>query len=269
MNKPEGQTDDVPYDESEECQKLLNSSLHIYVKHRERVLKRLHSLIEKFDEEGIEKPELEKTVHELFFRRGKTLTQSENINHLHNLWILDDKFTTFSDSFKAKSTKNGQKLSDVYIWADDLDEIKQLLILELKSTTRAHNPGDKERGMIAQVKDYAKDVYNNPVNTLNWEVNTRFIQFLGIILARKSDINKELTSSNVNGTYDPIPFLNDSFYKDDYFNPTGDPRIKVPIRIELYSFEDIYKLASSRNQVFFKLLKNEFEVTEEDEQQDS
>jgi len=29
----------------------------------------------------------------------------------------------------------------------------------------------------------------------------------------------------------------------------------------MYTFEDIYKLASSRNKVFFKLLKNEFEVT--------
>ena len=263
MSKPDNEMDDVPYDESEECQKLLNSSLHIYVKHRERVLQRLYELIKKFDEEGNDKPELEKTVHELFFRRGETLKDSDNINHLHNLWILDDKFTTFSDSFKARSTKNGEKRSDIYIWADDLEEIKQILILELKSTTKAHNAGDAERGMIAQVKEYAKDVYNNPVKALNWDVDTDKIQYLGIIIARKSDINKELTSSNVNGTYDGIPFLNDSYYKDDYFNPSGKPKEKVPIRIELYSFEDIYKLASSRNEVFFRLLKNEYGIEEQ------
>lgn len=263
MSKPDNEMDDVPYDESEECQKLLNSSLHIYVKHRERVLQRLYELIKKFDGEGNDKPELEKTVHELFFRRGETLKDSDNINHLHNLWILDDKFTTFSDSFKARSTKNGEKRSDIYIWADDLEEIKQILILELKSTTRAHNAGDAERGMIAQVKEYAKDVYNNPVKALNWDVDTDKIQYLGIIIARKSDINKELTSSNVNGTYDGIPFLNDSYYKDDYFNPSGKPKEKVPIRIELYSFEDIYKLASSRNEVFFRLLKNEYGIEEQ------
>lgn len=263
MSKPDNEMDDVPYDESEECQKLLNSSLHIYVKHRERVLQRLYELIKKFDEEGNDKPELEKTVHELFFRRGETLKDTDNINHLHNLWILDDKFTTFSDSFKARSTKNGEKRSDIYIWADDLEEIKQILILELKSTTKAHNAGDAERGMIAQVKEYAKDVYNNPVKALNWDVDTDKIQYLGIIIARKSDINKELTSSNVNGTYDGIPFLNDSYYKDDYFNPSGKPKEKVPIRIELYSFEDIYKLASSRNEVFFRLLKNESGIEEQ------
>ena len=256
-------TNDVPYDESEECQKLLNSSLHIYVKHRECVLQRLHELIKKFDEEGHDKPELEKTVHELFFRRGETLKQSNNINHLHNLWILDDKFTTFSDSFKAKSTKNGQKLSDIYIWADDLEETKQVLILELKSTTKAHNAGDSNKGMIAQVKDYAKDIYNNPDQTLNWDVDTSKIMYMGIILARKSDINKEVTSSNVSSNYEPIPFLENSFYKDEHFYPSGKPREKIPIRIELYSFEDIYRLASSRNDVFFRLLRNEFGVEEE------
>lgn len=76
-------------------------------------------LIQKFDEDGNDKSELESSVHELFIKRGTTLSDSSNINHLHNLWILDDKFTTFSNDFKVKSTKSGQPLSDVYIWADD------------------------------------------------------------------------------------------------------------------------------------------------------
>lgn len=139
------------FSDSEECHKLLNSSLHIYVKHREIILKRLHALIQKFDEDGANKPELESTVHELFINRGTTLSDSSNINHLHNLWILDDKFTTFSNNFKAESTKSGQSLSDVYIWADDPEKTKQILIFELKSTTKAHNAGSKEEGMIAQV----------------------------------------------------------------------------------------------------------------------
>ena len=172
-------------------------------------------------------------------------------------------FSTFSESFKAKSTKNGQKLSDIYIWTDDLEETKQVLILELKSTTKAHNAGDGNKGMIAQVKDYAKDIYNTPDKTLNWEVDTSKIMYMGIILARKSDINKEVTSSNVSSNYEPIPFLENSFYKDEHFYPSGKPREKVPIRIELYSFEDIYRLASSRNDVFFRLLRNEFGVEEE------
>ena len=35
---------------------------------------------------------------------------------------------------------------------------------------------------------------------------------------------------------------------------------KIGIRIELYSYEDIYQLASDRNSVFFKLLRREFDL---------
>ena len=45
------------YDDSEECRKLINSSLHIYVKHREVILKKLHDLLPLFKEGGEEKPE--------------------------------------------------------------------------------------------------------------------------------------------------------------------------------------------------------------------
>lgn len=249
------------FSDSEECHKLLNSSLHIYVKHREIVLQRLHTLIQQFDEDGVSKPELESTIHELFINRGTTLSDSSNVNHLHNLWILDDKFTTFSNDFKAKSTKPGQSQSDVYIWADDPEKVKQVLIFELKSTTKAHNAGSKEEGMIAQVKRYAQDFYKHPTKILNWDIDTDNIQYTGIILARKSDINKELTSINAGASnFNPIPFLKDSYYYDDCFPKDNNPRNKKDIRIELYSFEDIYELAANRNEVFFKLLRKEFEI---------
>lgn len=256
--------EDEHFSDTEDCQKLLNSSLHIYVKHRESVLKQLHTLIQKFKEDGSPKPELEATVHDLFMKRGTILSESSNVNHLHNLWILDDKFTTFSTNFKAKSTKPGQSLSDIYIWADDPEKTKQILIFELKSTTKAHNAGNKEEGMIAQVKRYAQDFYKNPNKILNWRANVDKVQYLAIILAGKSDIDKELTSNNV-GKYYSIPFLEDSYYCDDEFSKDNSPKNKMPIRIELYSFEDIYELASNRNNIFFKLLKKEFECNEDNE----
>ena len=209
------------------------------------------------------KAELESTVHELFIKRGTTLSDSSNVNHLHNLWILDDKFTTFSNDFKVKSTKNGQSLSDAYIWADDPERTKQILIFELKSTTNAHNVGSNEEGMIAQVKRYARDFYKDPSKILNWQINTDRVQYTGIIVARKSDVNKGLTSGLSGGGYNPIPFLSDSFYYDDFFYIDNNPRNKVNIRIELYLFEDIYELATSRNDVFFRLLKNEYGFDDE------
>ena len=266
MSRPSSADVDVPYEETVECQKLLNSSLHIYVKHRERILERLFEMIKPYGENGEPKPELESEVQELLFKRGNLIDKSRDINHLHNLWILDDKFTTFSSTLKGKSTKPGEEKSDIYIWSDDPKSVKQVLILELKSTTQAHNAGNARESMIGQVKRYATDVYNKPQQILNWNEDTSNIQYQAIILARKADIQKEVTSISAGGKFRRIPFLKDSRYKDDVFYPKNSDEIEVPIRIELYSFEDIYKLASSRNEVFFRLLKNEFEVIEEKEE---
>ena len=117
--------------------------------------------------------------------------------------------------------------------------------------------------MIAQVKRYASDVYNRPRTILNWDVDTDSIQYQGVILARKADILKEISSNNAGGGFRKIPFLSDSRYKEDEFYPIPSSDKAISIRIELYSFEDIYSLASSRNEVFFRLLKNELGVDEQ------
>ena len=259
--------DEEPYADTEDGQKLLNSSLQVYVKHREIVLKRLFQMIHQYDEDGNIKPEYEEEIHNLFLRRGVKLEGSKNINHLHNLWILDDKYTAFSNNFNALSTSQGQALSDIYIWADNPEKAKEILIVELKSTTKAHNAGGKEEGMIAQVKRYAKSFYNDPRKHINWDVNTNDVLYTGIIIANKHDIQKELTSDSAPGYSHKIPFLNDSYYFDDAFHPVGNNiSIKMNIRIELYSFEDIHKLASDRNKVFIKLLNNEYSISDVDEE---
>lgn len=253
-------------DMSEETDKLLNSSLQIYIDHRARVLSRLHILINKFDDDGVPKEELENEVHDLFLKRGHDLKSYHNINHLHNLWILDDKFTIFSETMQAKSTINGQSKSDVYIWMDDPEKVKEILILELKSTTNAHNAGDKLEGMVAQVRRYATSFYHDPMKILNWNIDPDTVLYTGMIIARKADIYKELSSNNLSGNYDRIPFLESSYYYNDQFSISKGyekPKHK-PIRIEMYSFEDLYFLALNRNTVFFNLLNSEFIITTEE-----
>ncbi|MBS7808387.1 ATP-binding protein [Variovorax sp. PCZ-1] len=247
----------------EEVGKLLNSSLHIYIHHRGRVLKRLKELVLLYNEEGEEKKERENDVHDLFLRRGNSLKESNGKSHLHNLWILDDKYTIFSETLQASSTKSGSSVSDIYIWADDLEKTKELLILELKSTTSSHNAGDKYESMVAQVKRYAKQFYQNPTKVLNWHVNPENVLYSGVVLARKSDIYRELNSNNGGSSPNKIPFLESSYYFYENFsveqNATAEPKF-MKIRIEMYSYEDIHRLAESRNAVFLKLLKNEFSV---------
>lgn len=247
--------------------KLLNSSLHIYIDHRSKILSRFQELIRRFDNDGLAKNEPEEEVHDLFLRRGKTLKDTTDTNHLHNLWILDDKYTIFSETFGASSSKKGQRASDIYMWADDQNKVRELLILELKSTSVAHNAGSKEESMVGQVRRYASDFYKDPQKILNWDINPDKVLYSGVILARKSDINKELNSNN-SGTSHKIPFLESSYYFNENFstqkNITATPTFK-DIRIEMYSYEDIYELAQARNNIFFRLLKNEYSIVNEAE----
>ena len=253
--------------DTEEAEKLLNSSLHIYIDHRKRVLEKLKELINKFDDEGEVKNDLEKDIHDLFLKQGENLRTTKNTNHLHNLWILDDKYTIFSETFGSQSTRNGQKASDIYLWADDPSRPRELLILELKSPTKAHNAGNKYESMVAQVKRYASDFYKDPEKLLNWSVNPTGILYFGIILARKKDVYKEIASNNVGGNHTKIPFLEASYFFNDKFtidsNNSSAPQF-MDIRIEMYAYEDIFQLSSNRNDVFFGLLKKEFSIELED-----
>ncbi|WP_321311649.1 hypothetical protein [Halarcobacter sp.] len=249
--------------DSSENEKLLNSSLYIYIEHRRRILEKLKELIKKFDNEGNKKSELEDEIHDLIFRRGEKITESDNINHLHNLWILDDKFTVFSEARNGQSTNKGQEATDIYLWMNDKERPKELLILELKSTTHSHNTGDKYESMLAQVKRYATKFYDNPEKIINWSVDTGSILYSGIILARKSDILKELNSNNIAGKPNKIPFLECSYFFNEEFsiskNCYNEPEYKK-IRIEMYAYEDILHLSQDRNEIFFKLLNSELEI---------
>ena len=135
-------------------------------------------------------------------------------------------------------------------------EFKELLILELKSTSNAHNAGDKYESMIAQVKRYAHLFYQDPTKVLNWHVDPKMILYSGIVPHAKSDIYKELNSNNVSGTHNKIPYLESSYFFNEKLlgsNNTSTPEFNE-IRIELYSYEDIYTLSSNRNRVFFRFL---------------
>lgn len=252
--------------ETEESNKLINSSLYVYIEHRRRILEQFHEMLKKFNKEGEENKHKEEEIHNLILKRGTKLTDTENINHLHNLWLLDDKFTIFSETIKGLSSRQGEAKSDIYLWTDNPEKVNELLILELKSPTAAHNAGKAMAGMITQVKNYACAFYNNPEKIVGSAIDPQKVLYTGIIIAKTTDIYNELSSNNTTGNYTKIPFLDNSYVFNETFvtrkNKTSAPET-YGIRIELYSYEDIYKLASNRNNVFIKLLNNEYSINED------
>ena len=98
------------------------------------------------------------------------------------------------------------------------------------------------------------------INTYIYDANTYESEVLGAYRTGAFDI---YLSGHFNANLSKLstPFLENSYIFDGAFCPYDDqPLNTVKIRIELYSYEDISNLASQRNEVFFKLLKNEYSL---------
>jgi hypothetical protein len=85
-----------------------------------------------YDNEGNIKPESESKIHNLLLKRGACLDSSSDINHLHNLWILDDKYTVFSNVFFAQSSK--QKRLKPRLWFPRIFSVVETVAVSSNST---------------------------------------------------------------------------------------------------------------------------------------
>lgn len=229
--------------------KLVKSSLFIYLKHREKILEKFkNDFLNHQQDNGDKKKENESTVHDILFKRSKEIYDNANddVYFNHNLWLIDDKFSLFKN---AKSTVNGQNASDVYLYCDN-DNADEIVIIELKSTHNAHNKND----MIKQINQYAVDTYNQKNNILQGCItNTTKCRYYGYIIASQEDIQGIFNDATMNGTVlSKIPFLDNSYYINSKFQPKDG--ILVDIKIELISYKDLYYIANKRNEPIIKLM---------------
>ena len=222
---------------------IIKSGLFDYFKHREDVLKKFSDdFLEKFTDYGDKKPENESIVHNILFQRSNDdiINNSIDVYFNHNLWLIDDKFSLFHN---ARSTVNGERASDIYLYCDN-NKTTEVVIIELKSTHNAHNPKE----MIKKINEYADDVYIGK-NIKASITNTDNAKYSGYIICAKSDIDKAISEARKQGSNPlKIPFLSDSFYLDSEF------RENKKMRIELISYKDLYTLSESRNRPIIDLM---------------
>ena len=225
-------------------ERVITTSLYMYVIHRQRIVKYLFDIITRWTEEGEKNKTLEDEVHDLVFKRGYSTENSDESYHKHNLWLIDDKFSFFSF---AESTKRGQKKTDIYLYLDREPRPLEIVLIELKRPQEAHNP----KNMIQQVRDYASDIYNeNEIQINKRSINTKDCIFYGYILAGKDDIKKEVENAE---NAHKIPFLKNSYFLDPHIPRTD---MQASIHIELLSYEDLAELAENRNKAFSDFVDN-------------
>lgn len=216
--------------------RLQKSSLYLYVKHRERVLAKLEQMMgdSNFKEDDF---------HQLLTDRKCENLEVAN----HNLWLLDDKFSYF---FEAHNAKIGEASVDVEFYLNpfinDEEQPTHIVLLELKSPTKAHNPGQ----MIEQLKRYASKIYNNAKTKNGVNINVEKCQFFGYIIADINDIKNEEIKQDEN-TFKLIPYTESSFEGKVSFLPKNE---RVDLYLTLLSTQDLLRIAKFRNKTLFEIL---------------
>ncbi len=227
---------------------IIKSGLFTYFKHRENILKLFKDdFLNSLNEDGEKKTQNEDKIHEILFHKQKEIYNNDiDVYFNHNLWLIDDKFSLFKN---AKSSIKGENLSDIYLYCDN-DNADEIVIIELKSSHKAHNTNE----MIKQVNDYAIDIYSQKNNTLQGCItNTEKCRYYGYIIASKDDIEKSIKHARSQGSMpSKIPFLYDSYYIYHKFEPKNE--VLVDIKIELISYKDLYYLSNKRNERIINLM---------------
>jgi hypothetical protein len=234
---------------------VVETSLYLYVKHRDHVIKALTKMVERVDADGNLNSTLEHKFHDLLFQRGTQTEDNKKDYHKHNLWLLDDKLAYFS---RANSTTASSKpQSDCYLYFDDIEgNPNEIIIIELK---RPLNPNTKADGhnpekMLNQVIEYAEGVIISEKGFRGRSIQPKTIRFYAYIIASSVDI--DIARRRSISTCHRIPFLRYSFYTDTPIligaGRSNDESINL--RIELLSYEDVEWLAKKRNKVFTDFL---------------
>lgn len=235
-------------------------NLVAYVTRRKAIISLFEKMLE-MKEDG--KYELESMVHNLIFPMGLT---NESVNYqYHNLWLLDDRFSTFryiaSDkSITSMSQIKSSKEPDIVMINDDhllvnnaisygdkeMGEVGTMVIFEFKrpgDTAHQKNKTDNRWEFSELIEKYFDDfLYGKEKEKKNWKgqkvhVTEDTPKYGYVVMDEMPD---ELIRYNKNHQWRKTPF--GSYYK---INPD------LNLHIEAMDFYTLLRNAKERNNPFF------------------
>lgn len=231
-----------------------------YVSRRKAIISLFEKMLE-MKENG--KYELESMIHNLIFPMGLT---NENVSYqYHNLWLLDDRFSTFrfigSDktitSFsQIRSSKEPDivMINDAHLLVNnaisygdkEMGEVGTMVVFEFKrpgDTAHQKNKGDNRWEFSELVEKYFDDfLYGAEKKKKNWKgqkvhVTENTPKFGYVVM---DEMPEELIHYNKHHQWRETPF--GSYYK---INPD------LNLHIEAIDFQTLLKNARERNNPFF------------------
>jgi hypothetical protein len=231
-------------DELNEAIEIAQNELVSYINDRAMVLERLRKLVDK-------KERVEKVIHNLFMER---YSDSDYFSiGRNNLWLLDDRFTTYSYAASDKRIKDvlkqiGEDINDTEFLEDKPD----------LSIFFSHNPDNPKRlkSVIVEIKPFD---YQTASDRKKFAGLQQLIDYATAFKAKENieevfaflitDVDEKLSKRLTIDGYNPLFSLDEPVYHR-FFD-------KIGLSIYVISATSLVKDAEARNKVFLDIIRKQ------------
>ena len=240
----------------EKAKNITSSSLTQYILFRQRVIDKLKSL---------DAGNREEEVHNLICPRYRVLDGKNAYNDLYkqNLWLIDDRFMTYSNVLSEKEMTKLFKIIDpgtdyentgrpdiaiVFSAEPDKSEKFDVVIIELK---REGIDIDKTLGVERQLFDRARELYSH------FGEKIQRMWFYGIIEISE-DVELELDG------YNPLYSTGKILFAQKNVKISLNPKKTIDVSVYLVDYDALIGDADRRNETFLNIIQNTFKESVEE-----
>ena len=223
---------------------LAQNELVSYINDRVIVIERLKTLVDKSEQ-------VEKIIHNLFMQQY-TKDDFFNIGK-NNLWLLDDRFTTYS--YAASDKRIGDVLKDLEESMEDIDILGDKPDL---SIFFSHNPNDSERlkSVLVEIKPFDfksksdRKKFNGVQQLIDYvkafKTREKIEEVYGYLI---TDVDDKLADRLIGDGYTPL-FSKEAPIYHRYYDKMG-------ISIYVVSAKTLIYDAEARNKVFLDIIRKQ------------
>lgn len=234
-------------EELNEAIQLAQNELVSYINDRVQVIERLKTLVDKSER-------VESIIHNLFMEK---YTKDDYFSvGKNNLWLLDDRFTTYS--YAASDKRIVDVLNDIKESLEDIDILKDKPDLSLFFS---HNPNDPQRlkSVLIEIKpfDFASKSDRKKFNGVQqlidyvnaFKTREKIEEVYGYLI---TDIDSKLADRLAGDGYTPL-FSSEAPIYHRYYDKMG-------ISIYVVSAKTLIYDAEARNKVFLEIIRKQARI---------
>lgn len=236
-----------------------------YILYREKIIDKLGNITSANSEADI---------HNLILPKGTVLKDHSDLSMIYsnNLWLLDDKYMTYSTAMSDKTMKTIiEEITQEECQDKDTTEPDLAIIFSSNPDENGAEKVDvvivelKKRGIVlAKTEEVISQLKQRAIKLMKYYPNKiQRIWFYGIV-----EFNDEFKLSLKNEEYTPLYSKDSLYYKENRIYLSVDDEVPHIIGTYILSIDAFIQDAKARNLTFLELLKDGFKHFKENEESD-